>query len=273
MLNAMSVDLEDWFCAYNMSGVVPPEAWEKSELRVVDNTRRLLSLFDRKGVTATFFVLGWIAGKVPDLIREIDARGHEIAAHGFGHLLITRVAREEFVKDLEKSLDAIEKCGIRQRVVGYRAPSFTIVERTRWALDDLAARGLKYDSSVFPVGFHPDYGLPNSPLAPYSITPQMQEFPLSCVRVLGRTFPCSGGGYFRLMPYAYTKACMRRVNREGRPVIFYIHPWEIDPGQPRMPIPWLKRVRHYYGLAANERKLEQLLSDFAFTSIRRVLGL
>jgi len=271
--NAMSVDLEDWFCAYNMSGVVPRSAWATSELRVVQNTERLLALFDRKGINVTFFVLGWIADRVPELIRKIDARGHEIAVHGYQHLLLTQISKHEFEEDLDRSLKALDACGVRHKVVGFRAPSFSLVESTRWALDILASRGLRYDSSVFPVSFHPDYGIPDSPLGPYMITSDMHEFPMGCVRVLGRNLACSGGGYLRLLPYLYTRTCLRKANGEGRPVVFYIHPWEIDPGQPRMPIPWLKRLRHYTGLGATERKLERLLTDFHFTTIRGVLGL
>jgi polysaccharide deacetylase family protein (PEP-CTERM system associated) len=271
--NAMSVDLEDWFCAYNMSSVVPRSVWATTELRVVQNTERLLAMFDRRGMKATFFVLGWIADRVPELVREIERRGHEIAAHGYEHLLVTQISRRVFEDDLVKSLKALERCGVRNSILGFRAPSFTIVERTRWALEVLAAHGIRYDSSVFPVSFHPDYGVPDSPLAPYQITPDIVEFPMGVVRVLGRNLPFSGGGYLRLVPYSYTRACLRRANREGRPVVFYIHPWEIDAGQPRMPISLPKRLRHYTGLKTTEAKMDRLLTDFRFTTIKKVLGL
>jgi polysaccharide deacetylase family protein (PEP-CTERM system associated) len=272
MRNAMSVDLEDWFCVNNLRSVIPEDSWDAQELRVVQNTERLLTLFERRGVKATFFVLGWIAEKVPEIVRMIEGQGHEIGVHGYRHLLLTHVTAREFEADLVRALNAIENCGLSNTIVGFRAPSFTLVEKTRWALDILSAHGLKYDSSVYPVGFHPDYGMPEAPLMPYHITERLQEFPLTCVRILGRNLACSGGGYFRLLPYAFTRECFRKANREGRPAVFYLHPWEIDPDQPRVRIPLLKRMRHYYGLANTENKLEQLLNDFSFTTIREVLG-
>jgi len=158
-------------------------------------------------------------------------------------------------------------------VIGYRAPSFTIVDKTRWALEILEQHGILYDSSVFPIGFHPDYGMPDSPLAPYKITENLYEFPLSCVDILGRRLPCSGGGYFRLFPYRFTRYCIRKCNRQGRPVAFYIHPWELDPGQPRLDLPMSKKFRQYNNLRKTEKRLDALLRDFEFTTLREVLSL
>jgi polysaccharide deacetylase family protein (PEP-CTERM system associated) len=233
----------------------------------------LLALLERYDVRATFFVLGWIADRLPGLVRDIERAGHEIASHGYDHQLLTDLSADEFDRDLGRALVSLRSCGITQEVIGYRAPSFTIVERTKWALPILERHNLRYDSSIVPIGFHPDYGIPNGPLLPFKITEGLYEFPLSCVEVFGTRLPCCGGAYFRLLPYAYTRTAIRRCNAEGRQVVFYVHPWEIDPGQPRMKLPLSKRIRHYYGLARTERKLERLLQDFRFTTIREVLGL
>lgn len=272
--NAISIDLEDWFCVNNLSGVIRREDWDSCELRVVESTRKILRLFARHQTRATFFTLGWVADRAPELIREIEAAGHEIAVHGYDHLLLTRITPAEFEADLLRALEAIERCGVGARPIGFRAPSFTVVEKTMpWAFEILERQGFLYDSSVFPVGFHPDYGVPEAPLAPYKITERLQEFPMSCVELLGRRLPFSGGGYFRLFPYAYTKFCMKRVNGEGRPAVFYLHPWEVDAGQPRIKLPRSKSFRHYNNLERTEGRLDRMLTDFKFTTIREVLGL
>jgi len=272
VVNALSIDLEDWFCVYNLSQIVPRETWDGRELRVVDSTRRILDLFARHRTRATFFVLGWIADRVPHLIREVAERGHEIAVHGYSHTLVTRMTEPEFEADLLESVAAVRRCGLEHEIIGFRAPSFTIVKRTMWALAILEKHGFRYDSSVFPIGFHPDYGIGDAPMDPYPVTERLREYPMSCVEFMGRRLPCSGGGYFRLMPYAYTRWAIRRLNREGRAAVFYLHPWEVDPGQPRVSLPLSKRIRHYYGLARTEAKLERLLKDFRFTTIRDVLA-
>ena len=273
MKNVMSIDLEDWFCVYNLSQVIRHEDWDSCELRVMANTRIILDLFKNHNTRATVFVLGWIADKVPQLIRQIEDEGHEIATHGYYHRLITEMTPDEFELDLERGLASLKNCGVKNQVVGFRAPSFTIVEKTKWALPILERHGIRYDSSVFPVGFHPDYGIPGSPLSPYEITDGLQEFPLTCVEYLGKRFPCSGGAYFRLMPYLYTRHCIRLCNDEGRSAVFYLHPWEIDPGQPRVRLPISRSIRHYYGLSRTEGKMTRLLQDFEFTTMREVLGL
>jgi polysaccharide deacetylase family protein (PEP-CTERM system associated) len=275
MKNAISIDLEDWFCVKNLSGAIKRSDWDSCELRVRESTERLLTLFDQHQTRATFFVLGWIAEQVPDLIRKIEAQGHEIAVHGYDHLLLTEISPDEFERDLAKALRVIEECGLGSRPIGFRAPSFTMVEKTiPWALPILEKYNFKYDSSVFPIGFHPDYGVPNAPLSPYKITDGLHEFPMSCLEVFGRRFPCGGGGYFRLFPYAYTKYCLGKVNRGGRPTMFYLHPWELDPGQPRIKdLSLSKRIRHYRNLDQTEKRFAKLLKDFEFTTIREVLGL
>jgi polysaccharide deacetylase family protein (PEP-CTERM system associated) len=275
MKNAISIDLEDWFCVHNLSGAIKRADWDSCELRVRESTERLLTLFDQNQTHATFFVLGWIADRAPDLIRNIESRGHEIAVHGYNHLLLTEISPEEFEEDLARAIQAIENCGLKSRPIGFRAPSFTVVEKTKpWVLPILEKYNFKYDSSVFPVGFHPEYGVPNSPLSPYKITDGLYEFPMSCMELFGRRFPFGGGGYFRLFPYAYTKYCFRKVNDGGRPTVFYLHPWELDPGQPRIKdLSISRRIRHYRNLHKTEKRLARLLKDFEFTTMREVLGL
>jgi len=275
MKNAISIDLEDWFCVHNLSGVIKQTDWDGCELRVHDSTKRLLSLLDEHNTHATFFVLGWIAERIPELIREVEDRGHEIAVHGYNHLLLTEISAQEFEDDLARALEAIYKCGVTNSPIGFRAPSFTVVERTKtWALPILEKYRFKYDSSVFPIGFHPDYGVVDAPLSPYKITEGLYEFPMSCLEIFGKRLPFGGGGYFRQFPYAYTKYCIRKVNDEGRPTVFYLHPWELDPGQPRVSkLSVSQKIRHYRNLDKTEKRLAKLLGDFEFTTLREVLGL
>lgn len=272
MKNVMSVDVEDWFCVYNLSRLIPYTDWEKCESRVERSTVRLLDLFRRHRVEATFFVLGWVADRFPDLVKEIERGGHEVASHGYSHRLLTFMQPEEFRVDLQRSLEVLAKA-TSQEVRGFRAPSFSLTRETLWAVDILKESGIQYDSSVFPVGFHPEYGIANADLRPHELTEGMTELPMGVAEVLGTKIPCSGGGYFRLYPYAMTRWLMRRCNEQGRPVIFYVHPWEADPGQPRVKgMPWSTRFRHYNNLEATEERLERLLGDFSFTSARKLLA-
>lgn len=272
MVNVFSVDLEDWFCVQNLNGIIPRDQWGACESRVEKNTIRLLDLLDRRKVQATFFVLGWVAERHPGLIQEVHRRGHEIATHGYSHSLLTSMTPEHFQADLDRSLEVLAGC-VSSPVLGFRAPSFSVTRKTWWALDILRTRGLRYDSSVFPAGFHPDYGVPDSRLEAHSILDGLLEVPMSCALVGGRKVPCSGGGYFRLYPYAVTRRLMRQCNRQGRPVMFYIHPWEIDPEQPRVSgMPALKRFRHYNNLDRTMGRLERLLEDFEFTSAGKLFA-
>ena len=271
MLNAMSIDVEDWFHVYNMSGVIPQSEWESCESRVERNTTALLELFGKRGVRATFFTLGWVAERFPHLVRAMDAAGHEVATHSHMHRLITHMTPDEFEADLARSLEVLRPLSSRP-IRGFRAPSFSVTKKTLWATDTMVRLGLEYDSSVFPIGFHPDYGIGDAPLGAYSHPSGLTELPMSVANVMGRRVPCSGGGYFRLLPYAATRSLIRRCNVEGRPVVFYLHPWEIDPGQPRVKLPASKAFRHYNNLGRTLSRLDRLLKDFEFGTVTEVLA-
>lgn len=273
MINVISVDVEDWFCVYNFESVISKDEWEKMEFRAHKSTLKILDLFDKKKTKGTFFVLGWIANKSPDLIKEIEIRGHEIGLHTYSHSLITKLTESELEREIENGLNAIYKSGIKQKVIGFRAPSFTITEKTLWAIDILVKYDFKYDSSIFPIGFHPDYGINNAPLKIYKIRENFYEVPLTVLNYFGKKIPCCGGGYFRLYPYWLTKYFIKSVNKENRPVIFYLHPWELDTEQPRIKISVLKRFRHYNNIKKTEFKLTKLLSDFKFTTIKNIINL
>ena len=259
--NLLSIDLEDWFCVSNFDGLIPRDAWDACELRVVDSTRALLELFERRKVTATFFVLGWVAERVPALVREVADAGHEIACHGYGHNRLGQLDPASLDADLDQALCILRETSSAP-VVGYRAPSFSLTKSTMWALPVLRRHGITWDSSVFPFGAHPEYGIADAPLDPYWIDDGLLELPMSVVEVGGARLPCPGGGYFRLYPYALTRALIRRCNAAGRPAIFYAHPWEFDPAQPRMPLSPVKRFRHYNNLRATLGRLDRLLGEF-----------
>ena len=272
MRNALSVDLEDWFCVHNLTRYVPREDWDTCECHVAQTTGPILDLFDQHEAKATFFVLGGVAERAPDLVRVIAARGHEIATHGYGHRLLTDMTPQELAADLGQAL-TLTRGLVEQDVIGFRAPSFSLTRQTMWAVDILLEQGLRYDSSVFPVAFHPDYGIPDAPLTIHELPGGLWEFPLTVVDVLGQRLPAGGGGYFRLMPYALTRTLLRRCNREGRPAVCYFHPWETDREQPRVRLPLLRRFRQYHGIAGMLGKLDALLRDFAFAPLREVIGL
>jgi polysaccharide deacetylase family protein (PEP-CTERM system associated) len=266
-VNVFSIDLEEWFCVYNLSQAIPYERWDQCESRVERPTLAILDLLSKHHVEGTFFVLGWVAERHPELVREVERRGHEIATHGYSHRLITHLSPAEFRADLERSLEVLTPLA-NKPIRGFRAPSFSVTRKTWWALDILRECGIHYDSSMFPVGFHPDYGVPDAPIAAHHLAEGIWELPMSVAEVAGKRIPCCGGGYFRQFPYPLTRHLMRRCNQQGRPVNFYLHPWEVDPGQPRIPLPLVKRIRHYNNLAKTLPRLEKLFSDFRFTSAR-----
>lgn len=271
-MNVMSIDVEDWFCVQNMARLIDRASWDSLESRVEKNTLALLDLFAKHRTEATFFVLGWVAERFPDLVREIARRGHEIASHGYSHRLLTELTPQEFEADLARSLEVLARC-VSAPVDGFRAPSFSVTRQTWWAFETLSRHGIKYDSSVFPIGFHPDYGIGDAPLTPHIADHGILEIPMSCAQIGGRRIPCSGGGYFRLIPYPFFERLIRACNSQGRPVIFYLHPWEIDPDQPRVSgLPWSKAVRHYRNLDQTLPRLERLLETHRFTSLRAYTG-
>ncbi|MEO7274382.1 MAG: XrtA system polysaccharide deacetylase [Vicinamibacterales bacterium] len=273
IVNAMSVDVEDYFQVSAFDGVVPRSGWDTMESRVVRNTERLLAIFDEHQVRGTFFVLGWVAERFPALLRTIAGQGHEIASHGYGHGLVYDQTSDAFRADLQRSKAVIEAaCGVE--VLGYRAPSFSITMRSLWALDVLIDEGFEYDASIFPI-HHDRYGIPSSPRHPYRIERRggsLVETPGSTTSWGPFNVPVAGGGYFRILPYAWTRWGIGRVNRQDRqPAIFYLHPWEIDPGQPRMNASRLSRFRHYRNLERTEARLRRLLTDFRFDTMRALV--
>jgi polysaccharide deacetylase family protein (PEP-CTERM system associated) len=273
VLNAMTIDVEDYFHVSAFDGVVPRSSWATLECRVERNTDRLLEIFDRHGIKATFFVLGWVAERYPALVRRIAAAGHEIASHGFAHRLVYDLTPSTFRDDVRRSKAVIESAG-GAAVHGYRAPSYSITPRSLWALDILIEEGFSYDASIFPI-HHDRYGIPVSARHPYRIerkSGQLTEVPGSTVQWGPLNMPVAGGGYFRIFPYQWTAWGIRRINaRELRAAIFYLHPWEIDPDQPRLPAGFLTRFRHYRNLTSTEQRLERLIRDFPFGPLRTVL--
>jgi polysaccharide deacetylase family protein (PEP-CTERM system associated) len=270
ILNAFTVDVEDYFQVSAFEKHVRRDDWDRWECRVEANTRRVLELLDRHHVKATFFVLGWIAERYPHLVREIDSCGHEIASHGFWHRLIYDVTPEEFRTNLRRSRDVLETI-TGKRVKSHRAASFSITRRSLWALDILAEEGFEVDSSIFPIR-HDRYGIPGS--TPHlhrlqTAAGPLWEFPPSVVQFARMNVPVSGGGYFRLFPLQWTIYCLRRINRRQRqPFMFYVHPWELDALQPRIhAASGLSRFRHYVNLSNNEQKLDGLLRIFSFGRI------
>jgi len=273
IVNAMSIDVEDYFHVSVFDGIVPRSEWAAMESRVVANTTKLLDLFDEFAVKSTFFVLGWVAERHPDLVQSIADRGHEVASHGYAHRLIYDQTPEAFREDVRRAKQLLEDSSGR-RVRGYRAPSYSITPRSLWALDILLEEGYEYDSSIFPIR-HDRYGIPVSDRRPYPITRKagtLLEVPGSTARLGPLNLPVAGGGYFRILPYAWTKWGIDRVNRiESRPVVFYLHPWEIDPDQPRLAAGLLGRFRHYRNLNATEERLRRLLTDFRFAPMSELV--
>ncbi|HKW94409.1 MAG TPA: XrtA system polysaccharide deacetylase [Methylomirabilota bacterium] len=271
----MTFDVEEYFHAEAFGGVVRPEDWRTLESRVGGATQRILELLAETGTLATFFVLGWVAERYPGLVRSIQTQGHEVACHGYGHQMITGLSRTQFAADLHRAKATLEDV-IGGPVIGYRAPTFSVVRETLWSLEVLAEAGFRYDSSIFPI-VHDRYGIPDAPRFPHRRPvgdgATIVEFPLSTVGGSRWRFPVAGGGYFRLLPYAVTAWAFRRVNRrEGQPVIVYLHPWEIDPGQPRLPVDRLTRLRHSINTRTTEGKLRRLVGEFRFAPVREVLA-
>jgi len=271
MLNALTIDVEEYFQVEAFAGVITKKDWDKFASRVVQNTEKILNLLDRFGVKATFFCLGWVAERYPELIKAIAQKGHEIASHGFSHTPIFRLTPEKFRKEVRDSKRLLEDLSGTE-VKGYRAPTYSVTKNTLWALKILAEEGYTYDSSIFPIR-HDLYGLPEAPRFPFKIKSLgLIEFPISTARFLGINWPAAGGGYFRLFPYPLTKYLLKRINqKEKMPFIFYVHPWEFDPAQPRIKAPLKSRFRHYLNLKKTEKRFKKLLFDFKFAPVEKVL--
>jgi polysaccharide deacetylase family protein (PEP-CTERM system associated) len=270
VLNAMTVDVEDYFHVTAFAAAIDRKSWSNLECRVERNTRLLLELFARRGVRITFFVLGWVAERYPALIRELQQAGHEVACHGMTHELVYKQTPENFREETHRSKSILEDL-IGVKVRGYRAATYSITSKSLWALDILENLGFDYDSSVFPV-HHDLYGIPGASRAPFKVASgRLLEIPLTTVKVLGRVLPCAGGGYFRLLPYRFFRWALKRVNGDGASCVFYLHPWEIDPQQPRVPgASLLSRFRHYTNLDATEDRLGRLLADFRWGRMDQV---
>lgn len=273
IVNAMTVDVEDYFHVSAFANVIDRASWSRHESRVERNTRTVLGMFDVRGIHGTFFMLGWVAERYPQLVRDIVAAGHEVASHGCTHERIDTLTPNTFREDVRRSKKLLEDIG-GAIVRGYRAPSFSVNAKTFWALAILAEEEYKYSSSVYPV-HHDHYGMPEAPRFPFQPLDGFMEFPVTTVSLFGRNLPCGGGGYFRLLPYGYSRWAMRQINaKDGQPCMFYIHPWELDPGQPRVSgVSARSRFRHYTNLGRMAGKMQAVLQDFAWNRADRVLGL
>lgn len=268
--NALTVDFEDWYQGLE----IPHTEWDGYEDRIPRSGRRLLALLAETGTRGTFFILGSVAERHPELVAEIAAAGHEIATHGWSHTLVYKMTPEAFRSELQRSIRILEELG-GQRIVGHRAPFFSITRQSLWALPILADCGIQYDSSIFPV-LNYRYGIEDAPRWPYGVeagSQRLTEFPITTWRLLGRNVPVAGGAYFRIFPYPLTRFALRSINRSGQPALFYIHPWELDPEHPRIALPRRITLTHYFNLKATERRMRRLLRDFRFAPMKEVLGI
>jgi polysaccharide deacetylase family protein (PEP-CTERM system associated) len=260
--NALTIDVEDYFQVSAFAPYIRRDEWDSRECRVERNVGRILELLAERDVKATFFTLGWVAERYPQLVRDIVAGGHELASHGYGHQRASELSRTEFAADVGSAKKILEDLS-GQAVRGYRAPSFSIGTGNLWAFDALSAAGYEYSSSIYPIK-HDHYGMPDSPRFAYRVGSGLLEVPVTTLRLFNRNLPSSGGGYFRLLPYQLSRWMIGKVNRDDRePAVFYFHPWEIDPGQPRVAgIDAKTRFRHYVNIDRTEARLRQLLQDF-----------
>ena len=268
--NALTIDVEDYFQVSAFAPYIARADWERRECRVERNVERILALLDDHDTEATFFTLGWIAERYPQLVRRIAEQGHEVASHGYGHQRASELDRAEFRADIERAKKVLEDLS-GSEVTGYRAPSFSIGPGNLWALDELARAGHRYSSSIYPIR-HDHYGMPDAPRFAHTAADGLIEIPITTLRLFNRNLPSSGGGYFRLLPYALSRWMLRQVNASDREAaVFYFHPWEIDPGQPRIAgIDRKTRFRHYVNIHRMERRLQSLLRDFKWGRMDRL---
>lgn len=271
MVNALTIDVEEWFHICGLAQTLKMEDWLKFESKVMDNVTTVLSILKEKDIKATFFVLGFIAQEYPDIVRKIDAQGHEIGTHGFSHNLLYHLSREEFKHDLEKSIGVL-KAITGKDILGHRAPSFSVTKETLWSFEVLKEQGIKYDCSIFPI-MHPRYGIKDAPVSPYKTEQDIIEFPLSTVKIFGKNFPMAGGAYLRLLPYSFIKWAIKKINKAGWPAQIYIHSWEIDAHLPRLRIPMDRKFTHYINLKAVPNIVHMLLEDFEFGPVKGVIKL
>ncbi|MGL6225294.1 MAG: XrtA system polysaccharide deacetylase [Thermoguttaceae bacterium] len=271
--NALTIDIEDYFQVLAFSGTIPYKDWDKWELRIQANTEKLLAILESVQVRGTFFILGWVADRLPQLIQLIAKNGHAIASHGYAHQLIYTQTPEMFREDVRKTRKMLQDM-TGQPILSYRAPCFSITSKTPWAHQILVEEGYLYDSSVFPI-HHDLHGNPNAPREIHRIETEsgfLIEFPPTIYRFAGQNIPVGGGGYFRFFPYRLTERMLHSVNKSGKPFMFYLHPWELDPEQPRVRgIPFKSRFRHYLNLGRTESRLQRLLQSFSFTNMEAIL--
>ena len=273
MKNILTVDVEEYFQVEAFSKVIEKKDWDKYQGRVEKPTLFLLEILDSFQVKGTFFVLGWLAERNPGLVREIFQAGHEIASHGYEHTMVMKMTREDFRKDLRKSKETLENI-INTKVKGYRAPTFSIVQETRWAYPILLEEGFEYSSSVFPI-YHDRYGWPGFGSDPRVMgrngESEIWEVPMSTSPLGPLTIPVAGGGYLRTYPWFFTRMLVNRLAKGGKPVVVYIHPWELDGNHPEIEAPFFRKIRHYYGLSSTRKKLESLLQTLKFDTIANFL--
>ena len=274
MQNAITIDVEDYFQVAALAKWAPTAQWDDFPLRVERNTQRILELFAHSNITGTFFVLGWVAERCPNLVKAIVDEGHELGSHGYSHQLIYKQSQSVFKEETLRSKKLLEDIG-GVEVKGYRAASYSITRQSLWALDILLEAGFRYDSSIFPVR-HDRYGIPDAIEVPHRLTTpsggELTEFPITTLKLANYKLPIAGGGYFRLFPYWFSRWAFQRVNnKQKQALIFYLHPWEIDADQPQLPAKGLSRFRHYNNLDICEARFEQLLNDFEFTSVENIL--
>jgi polysaccharide deacetylase family protein (PEP-CTERM system associated) len=271
MNNALSIDLEEYFQIHALSGLIRPDTWADLPSSIEDNTTKILDLLEEYKIRTTFFCLGWIAQHHQGLIKRIHSLGHEIACHGFAHQVIYQQNKNVFRDDVSRAKDILEDI-IGEPVIGYRAPTYSITNKTIWALPILEELGFKYDSSIFPI-YHDNYGLPNSPRFPYRLPDSsLVEFPISTLKFGPINFPISGGGYFRLLPYFFTKFALKALINGNKRFVFYIHPWELNPDTPKVRgMDVLSRFRTYVGIKSSLKRFTALLRDFSFIPLRDVL--
>ncbi len=269
-----TVDVEEYFQVGAFERFISRSEWTSFESRVEWGVERILEALSKHGATATFFTLGWIAERHPEMMRRISSEGHEVASHGWGHVRVHRISREDFREEARRSKSVLEDVA-EAPVFGFRAPNFSIVPGSEWALDVLLEEGYRYDSSLFPI-YRNGYGYPGCPSGPFVVKRPgglLVEIPLSARTFAGIPIPAAGGAYFRTLPYVVAERTFSHFASRGSPACFYVHPWELDPDQPRISVDWITRRRHYGGLARMQEKMHRLLEDFPFTSIAMGLGM